>query len=721
MTIETPAFKTTVTGNGAATVFSFSPVVLYADGQLTVFMLDLDGNQTQLVEGTGTGNFGVNMLTGYPGTGSITYPNDGVSPPLATGWKLAILPDFPLVQTLALDNQGGYLPENQEQALDYLTMLVQQLQAELDLCLQVPVTGATPGATLAADLEAVAANLPAIGIAAAQNIGPAVAIATGTSQTRSIADWLASDMWPEDFGTTGTNDDTTVVQDALTTIASMVASINTANTWQIDTSGPLLRFKSGRRYTINPATGLTKAAGFSIDARGALIGTPEASPIVITLSPQVNPSGVGSPWSDEIKGGNWTCVNFLIQGSGTNSVISWTQGITLRDLGMFGWNQAGSFVVPEGITVGKCANAIQLARCFISSYNTGIRIIGHDGSGKATRGHSRTIIDGCHIGRLAPLTGSGTAPGDGNTGTGIWLDLAGADGETLLISDLLVEGANYGIYLDNGSGTKATANSGLYGAGAGGGNATALITGLRCDSVQQMVYNGIEGCTIVAPYAPPNETTPMINDAAIYVNYGVVNVLGARIEFPNADSTDNAMVVNRANGAVGFWEGNATGAGQQYPFNVPAPLRTLVGDQVWQTLVTGVLYVYAQGSGSFKFQFIDDAGFFSNTLSTAISSGSISVGSGDNEVTFTIGSSSVIYVAFGSTNFTLAGNPAVTGWNAQPTGMVGGGIAAGHKAASTTVMSITFYDLDLSTGMAFTGLASGQNMAIALSLRLSSA
>jgi len=189
MTIETAAFKTVVNGNGSATSFSFSPVVLYADGQLNVYMLDNLGNQTELVEGTSTGNYGIVVSGGYPGTGSITYPNDGVSPPLPTGWSLYIYPNFPLVQTLGLDNQGGYLPKNQEQALDYLTMLILQLQAEINLCLQVPPTSTIASSTLVGDivlLSGLAAQLVALSAIAA-GISSVGAVAASVPTVAGIA------------------------------------------------------------------------------------------------------------------------------------------------------------------------------------------------------------------------------------------------------------------------------------------------------------------------------------------------------------------------------------------------------------------------------------------------------------------------------------------------------------------------------------------------------
>ena len=102
--------------------------------------------------------------------------------------------------------------------------------------------------------------------------------------------------------------------------------------------------------------------------------------------------------------------------------------------------------------------------------------------------------------------------------------------------------------------------------------------------------------------------------------------------------------------------------------------------------------------------------------STAISSGSISVGSGYSEVTFSINSSNQIGVAFGNPAYTVTGAPIVNGWNAQPSAMAGGSVIG--ALASSTQAAIDFFDLDFATAMNFTGLTSGQNMAIALSLRL---
>jgi hypothetical protein len=89
MTVETTTSKVTVNGNGSATTFSFSPVVITTDADIQVFMLDNLGNQTLLTEGTGTTQYTVVPLADYPCTGSIHYPGSGGTV-LPSGWSLTM-------------------------------------------------------------------------------------------------------------------------------------------------------------------------------------------------------------------------------------------------------------------------------------------------------------------------------------------------------------------------------------------------------------------------------------------------------------------------------------------------------------------------------------------------------------------------------------------------------------------------------------------------------
>lgn len=127
MTVETQVKSVTANGNGAATSFSFSPMVINAASELQV---------THLVVATGVEtvktidvDYSVSV-TAYPGTGSITYPLAGSA--LPAGESLVMKRLLTLEQTTDLENQGGFFPDTLEQQLDKLVMIDLQQQEELD-------------------------------------------------------------------------------------------------------------------------------------------------------------------------------------------------------------------------------------------------------------------------------------------------------------------------------------------------------------------------------------------------------------------------------------------------------------------------------------------------------------------------------------------------------------------------------------------------------------
>ena len=154
MAVTDPTRSVTANGNDVATVFPFNPMEIYDSTQLSVYKTDVAGVITLLAEGVSATTYSVSVAS-YPGTGSITYPASGGTP-LATGEVLTIIRELPIEQTLVLNNQGGYFPEDVEDALDKLTMIALQLQEQLDRAVQVPAGDATDPADLIAQLEAAA-------------------------------------------------------------------------------------------------------------------------------------------------------------------------------------------------------------------------------------------------------------------------------------------------------------------------------------------------------------------------------------------------------------------------------------------------------------------------------------------------------------------------------------------------------------------------------------
>jgi len=134
MTVETTTVKVSGNGNDSATSFSFSPVVIFASTDLVVTLVESDGTETVLTEGSGATNYAV-VVSSYPGTGSITYPADTVTP-MATGDKVVMKRTLTLEQLTDLSNQGAYNPETQETQFDKLVMIDIQQQEEINRCLK---------------------------------------------------------------------------------------------------------------------------------------------------------------------------------------------------------------------------------------------------------------------------------------------------------------------------------------------------------------------------------------------------------------------------------------------------------------------------------------------------------------------------------------------------------------------------------------------------------
>lgn len=124
MTLETTANKVIFQGNAATTVFTYSFIIPDA-ASVSAIYTDADGVETTLAPS----QYEITGLNEDAG-GTFTYPTTGS--PIAVGTTLTLQRIVPLVQETQLENQGGYYPAVVEDALDYLTMIDQQQQDQLD-------------------------------------------------------------------------------------------------------------------------------------------------------------------------------------------------------------------------------------------------------------------------------------------------------------------------------------------------------------------------------------------------------------------------------------------------------------------------------------------------------------------------------------------------------------------------------------------------------------
>lgn len=128
MTVSTELSHEEYTGNGVTTDFDFRFRILKAE-HLVVSVADSDGTERILTNGTDYTLRGVGSYRG----GKVI-----LKMPLAAGWKIGIARDLPVVQETDLRNQGKFFAEVHEDALDYLTMLIQKSLGYLSLCLRKP-------------------------------------------------------------------------------------------------------------------------------------------------------------------------------------------------------------------------------------------------------------------------------------------------------------------------------------------------------------------------------------------------------------------------------------------------------------------------------------------------------------------------------------------------------------------------------------------------------
>lgn len=149
MTIETTAIKAVAQGNGATTVWPFT-FLIPDESQVVLTLVDVaSGNETVIapVNYTVTG-------AGLEAGGTVTYPLSGS--PITSAYYLVIERVMPLEQEMSLQNQGAVLPAVIEEALDYLTMCLQQLQDQINRSIVFSVADTTtvtlPTATARAGL-----------------------------------------------------------------------------------------------------------------------------------------------------------------------------------------------------------------------------------------------------------------------------------------------------------------------------------------------------------------------------------------------------------------------------------------------------------------------------------------------------------------------------------------------------------------------------------------
>ena len=253
MTVPTQTIKvTTGAGNGVATVWPFNPVVVYSSADIQVtLVLSATGVETPLVLGAGAANFSVTVAN-YPGTGSVTYPADEVTPMPSTH-HLVIKGVLTLEQQTNLENQGGYNPETLEIALDKSIRIDQQQQEEIGRSVKLPVSSGLTSLEIAnpAALELVGWNAAGDRLENSGVTGALVAAAEGYASAAAASAVAAAAIeqglypWPTILTQDAESDSTILFRQQMTSAFKMYAVVLTDI--ETETSGEdlYMRFYAG--------------------------------------------------------------------------------------------------------------------------------------------------------------------------------------------------------------------------------------------------------------------------------------------------------------------------------------------------------------------------------------------------------------------------------------------------------------------------------------------
>lgn len=169
------------TGNGVTTTFAYPFPVTNKSHLLVTKTVIATGVESDLVVDV---DYTVN---GVGSDDDADWDITTLGTPLASSVRIVITPNLPLTQLTDFANQGGFLPDTTEAAVDRGIVINQQLQAQIDRCVKVTVGSDTDPADLIDDLQSDAAAASASATAAASSASSASSSASSASTSESNA------------------------------------------------------------------------------------------------------------------------------------------------------------------------------------------------------------------------------------------------------------------------------------------------------------------------------------------------------------------------------------------------------------------------------------------------------------------------------------------------------------------------------------------------------
>jgi len=312
MTVSTTSNKITYDGNASTTVWSFSFPGVDED-DLEVYFLSAAGVETLLSPSAYTVILNAPVGANPTGVGGlITYPLSGS--PIALGTSLTIIRVLPETQSTSLANQGTLLPKVIEAALDYVTMITQQIQETLGRQITVAVSDPNPEplppvaeradlwAAFDSDGNMIAADAPSGGVPISSAMQPVVAAASLALARTALG---LGDLAILDIGV-GLQDDgagAVRVNFGSSTVSTNQSVLITDHLKQYEAVGALL-------FTLDKASDLFSGFGFSVNVlSGTCVFAIDAADTIYGLASGVSltvPAGCAVTFiTDAQASGSW--------------------------------------------------------------------------------------------------------------------------------------------------------------------------------------------------------------------------------------------------------------------------------------------------------------------------------------------------------------------------------------------------------------------------------